>query len=169
MQVMNMLHGTLILIPALWPHGLQHTRLLCRPLSPGAFSNSCPLSRWCHSTILSSTTPFSSCPQSFPASGSFPVSWLFSSDGQSIGTSASASVLPINIQGWFPLGLTSLISLQSKWLSRVFSGITVQNRQFFGTVYVFFMVQLSHPHMTTGKAINSDCMDICWQSDASAF
>ena len=91
-----------------------------------------PLSRWCHPTISSSVIPFSSCPQSFAASESFPMSWLFTSDGQSIGVSASALVLPINIQDWFPLGWTGRISLQSKGLSRVFSNTTVQKHQFFG-------------------------------------
>ena len=105
---------------SLWPHGLQHTRLLCPPLSPRVCSNSCLLSWWCHPTISSSVTPFS-WPQSFPASGSFPMSRLFTSSGQSIGASASASVLPINIQGWFPLGLTGWIFLLSRGLSRVFS------------------------------------------------
>ena len=101
--------------PTLWPHGLQHARLLCPSLFPGVCSGSCPLSRWCHSTTSSSVTLFSSCPQSFPASGSFPVSWLFVSGGQSTG--ASASVLPMNIQGWFPLRLTGLISLTFKGFS----------------------------------------------------
>ena len=93
----------------LWINGLQHTRLLCPVLSPRVCSNSCPLSWWCYLTASFSVTLFSSCPQSFPASGSFPMSWLFASGGQSIG--ASASVLPMNIQGWFPLGLIGLISL----------------------------------------------------------
>ena len=99
-------------------HGLQHARLPCPPLSPGVCSNSCPLSWWCHPTISSSFTHFS-CLQSFSAPGSFPVSQLFTSGGQSIGVSASASVLPMNIQGWFPLGVTGLISLVFKGLSRV--------------------------------------------------
>ena len=98
---------------------LQHSRLPCPSLSPRACSNSCPLSRWCYPTISSSVIPFSSCLQSLPASRSLPVSWLFTSDGQSTGASAAASVLPMNIQGWFPLGLTGFISLQSKGLSRV--------------------------------------------------
>ena len=117
---------------SLWPHGLQHARLPCPSLSPGVCSNFCPLSWWCHSTILSTVAPFS-CPQSFPASGSFPVSRLFTSGGQSIRASASASDLPMNIRGWFPLRLTGLISLLSKGLSRVFSSTTVQKYQFFGT------------------------------------
>ena len=112
-------------------HGLQHTRLPCPSLSPGACSDSCPLSQWCHPTISSSVVPFSSCPQSFPASGSFPMSRLFTSGSQSI--RASATVLPMNIQGWLPLGLTGLISLLSKRLSRVFSSTTVQKHQFFST------------------------------------
>ena len=99
----------------LQPHGLQHTRLPCPLLSPRVCSNSCPLSQWCHPTISPSVIPFSSCPQSFPASGSFPMNWLFASGGQSIG--ASASVFPMNIQGWLPLGLTGLISLLTKGLS----------------------------------------------------
>ena len=116
----------------LWPHGLQHARLPCPSPDPRVYSNSCPLSQWCHPTISSSVIPFSSCLQSFPASGSFPVSqkaWFFASGGQSIGASASASVLPMNIQDWFPLGLTGLISLQSKGPSRVFSNTTVQKHQ----------------------------------------
>ena len=99
---------------SLWPHGLQHTRLPCPSLAPRTCTNSYPLSRWCHPTISSSVIPFSSCPQSFPASGSFLISQLFASGGQSIGVSTSASVPPMNIQGWFLLGLTGLISLQSK-------------------------------------------------------
>ena len=113
-------------------HGLQHTRLPCPSLSPGARSNSCPLSQWCHPTISSSITPFSSCPQTFSSSRSFPMNQLFASGGQSTGASASASVLPMNIQDWFPLRLTGLILL-SKELSRVFSSATVQKHQFFGS------------------------------------
>ena len=117
---------------SLQPHGLQHTGLLCLSLSPGICSNSCPLNKWCHSTISSSVALFSSCPQSSPASGSL-MSQLFTSAGQSIGASASASVLPMNIQDWSPLGWTGWISLQSKGLSRVFSNTTVQEHQFFST------------------------------------
>ena len=113
------------------PHGLQHARLPCSSPSPGACSNLCSLSQWSHPTISSSVIPFSSCLQSFPASGSFLISQVFTSGGQSIG--ASASVLPMTIQDWFPLGWTGLISLQSKGLSRVFSNTTVQKHQFFGT------------------------------------
>ena len=112
-------------------HELQHTRLPSFSLSLGVCSNSRPLSRWCHSTIPSSVASFSSCPQSFPTSGSFLMSQLFASVGQSIGASVSTFVLPINIQGWFPLGLTSLISLLSKGLSRVFSSSSLKH-QFFG-------------------------------------
>ena len=128
-----LLFSRLVVPDSLWPHGLQHTRLPCPLLSPGVCSNSCPLSQWCHPTISSSVAPFSSCPQSFPESGSFPMSWLFESGSQIIGDSASASVLPMNIQDWFALGLTGLISLQSKRLSRVFSNTTVQKHQFFST------------------------------------
>ena len=116
----------------LWPHGLQHASLPCPSLSPRVCSSSCPLSQWCHPTSSSSVTPFFSCPQSFPALGSFPMC-LFTSGGQSVGASASASVLPMNIQDWFPLGLTCLISLLSKELSRVFSRTTIWKHQFFGT------------------------------------
>ena len=108
-------------------HGLQHARLPCPSPSPRACSNSCPLSQWFPPTISSSVMPFSSCLQSFPLSGSFLMSWFFALGSQSIGASASASVLLMNIQGWFPLGLTGLISLQSKGLSRVFFNTTVQN------------------------------------------
>ena len=116
---------------SLQPHGLQHARLPCASPTLRACSNSCPLSQWRHPTISSSVIPLFSCPQSFPASGSFPMSQFFSSGGQSIGVSASASVLPVNIQDWFPLGWTGWISLQSKGLS-VFSNTTVQKHQFFG-------------------------------------
>ena len=108
----------------LWPHGLQHARLPCPSPTPGVYSKSCPLSRWCHPTISSSVVPFSSHLQSFPASGSFPKSQFFTSGGQNIGVSASKSVLQMNIQDWFPLGWTGWISLQSKGLSRVFSNTT---------------------------------------------
>ena len=116
---------------SLRPHGLQHARLPCPSPTPGACSNSCLLSQWYHPTISASVVPFTSCCQSFPASGSFPVSQFFPSGGQSIRVSSSASVLPVKIQDWFPLGLAGLISLQSKGLSRVFSNTTVQKHQFF--------------------------------------
>ena len=115
-----------VMSDSLWPHGQQHTRPPCLKPTPRIYSNSCPLSRWCHPTISSSVVPFSSCLQSFPASGSFQMSQLFASRGQSYGVSASTSVLPMNIQDWFPLGWTGWISLQSKGLSRVFSNTTVQ-------------------------------------------
>ena len=111
---------------SLWLLGLQHARLPCPSLAPRAYSNSCPLHQWFHLTISSSVVPFSAHLQSFPASGSFPVSWFFTSGGQSIGVSASALVLPKNIQDWVPLALTGWISLQSKGLSRVFSNTTLQ-------------------------------------------
>ena len=117
---------------SLWPHGLQHARPPCPSPTPGVHPNSCPLIWWCHPTILSSVVPVSSCPQSFSASGSFPMSQFFPSGGQSIGVSASTSFLPMNIQDWFPLGLTGLILLQYKGLSRVFFNTTVQNHQFLG-------------------------------------
>ena len=118
---------------SLQPHGLQHRRPRCPSPTPGACSNSSPLSQWCHPTISSSVIPFSSCLQSFPASGYFLVNQLLVSGGQSIRASASSSVLPINIQDWFPLGLTVWISLQSKGLSRVFYNTTAQKHQFFST------------------------------------
>ena len=118
---------------SLQPHGLQHARFPCPSLSPRVSSDSCPLRQWCHPTISSSVIPISSCPQSFPASGSFSISWPFTSGGQSTGASSSASVLSMNVQEWFPLGLTGLISLQFKGLSRVFFSTAVWNPQFFGT------------------------------------
>ena len=115
------------------PHGLQHARLPCPSPAPGACSDLCPSSWWCHPTISSSVIPFSSCLQSFPATGSFPVSQFFISGGQSIGVSAWTLVPPINIQDWFPLGWTGWISLLSKGLSTVFSNTIVQKHQFFST------------------------------------
>ena len=128
----------------LQPQGLQSTRLLC-PLFPGLCSNSYMLSWWCYLTISSFAAPFSYCLWSFPASGSFLVSWLFTSGGQSIGASASASVLPMNMQGWFPLGLTGLISLLSKGLSRAFFSTTIWKHQFFSAHSSLW----SNPHMQT--------------------
>ena len=133
------------------PHGLQHTRPPCASSTPGAYSNSCPLSQWCHPTISSTVIPFSSCLQSFPASGSFPVSQFFTSGGQSIGVSGSASVLPMNIQDWFHLGLTDLISLLSKGLSRVFSN--AQFKSINSLALSFLYSPLSQQYMTTGKPI----------------
>ena len=115
-----------VISDSLQPHELQHTRPPCLSPTPGVYSNSCPLSRWCHPTISSSVIPFSSCPQSLPVSGSFPMSQLFPWGGQSIGVSALASVLPMNTQDWSPLEWTGWISLESKGLSRVFSNTTVQ-------------------------------------------
>ena len=134
---------------SLWRHGLQHTRFPCLSPSPGVCSNSCPSSQWCHPTISSSVIPFS-CPQSFPASGS-PVSWLFASGDQSVGASALASVLPLNIQCWFPLELTGLISLMLKGLLRVFSSITVWKHQFFGAQPSLWSNSHVFIYMTTGK------------------
>ena len=131
-------------------HGLQHASLVCSSPTPRAASNSCPLSRWCHPIISSSVVPFSSCLQSFPASGSFPRSPLFASGGQSIGVSASASVLPMNIQDWFSLGLVG--SPCSPRDSQE-SSPTPQFKSINSSVLSFFMVQLSHPYMTLGKTI----------------
>ena len=150
---------------SLWPRGLQHARLPCPSLSPEICSNSCPFSWWCHPTISSSVIPFSSCLQSFPASGSFPVSWLFESGGQRIG--ASVSVLPVNIQGWSPLRLTGLLSLHSKGLLRVFSHTTVQKHRFFGAQLSLW--SNSHPCMTTEENHSFDYMDLWQQSNVSAF
>ena len=118
---------------SLWPHGPQDARPPCLSQTPGVYPNSCPLSQWCHPTISSSAIPFSSCPQSFPASGSFQMSQLFESGGQNIGVSASTWVLPMSTQDWSSLGWTGWISLQSKGLPRVFSNTTVQKHQFFST------------------------------------
>ena len=122
-----------VMSDSLQPPELQHTRPPCPAPTPGVHPNPWPLSQWYHPTISSSVVPFSSCPQSFPASGSFQMSEFFTSGGQSIGVSASASVLPMNTQDWSPLGWTGWISLQSKGLSRVFSNTTVQKHRFFGT------------------------------------
>ena len=138
---------------SLQPHELQHARPPCPSPTHGVYSNSSPSSRWCHPTVTFSVVPFSSCLQSFPASGSFQMSQLFTSGGQSIGVSASASVLPMHIQDWLPLGWTSWISLLSRALSRVFSNTTVQRHRLFNTQSVLFVIQPSHPYMTTGKTI----------------
>ena len=137
--------------PTMGPHGLQHTRLPCPSPTPGAYSNTCPLSQCCHPTISSFVVPFSSRLQSFPASGSFPVSQFFASGGQSVGTSASASVLPMNIQDWFPLALNGLI-LQSKG----FSKSLLQHHSSKASILwcsAFFLVQPSHPYLTSRKTI----------------
>ena len=138
-----------IMCNSLWLHGLQHTRLPCPSPSSEACSNSSILSQGCHLTIPSFVVPFSFCFQSFPASGSFPMSQLFASGSQSIGVSASASGLLMNIQDWFPLGLTDLISLQSKGLSRVFFNTIVQKHQFFGAHPS--LCSNSHSYTTTGR------------------
>ena len=131
------------------------------------YPNSCPLSRWCHPTISSSVIPFSSCPQSFPASGSFQMSQLFTSGGQSIGASALASVLPMNIQDWFPLGWTSWNSLQSKGLSRVFSNTTVQSINYSALSFLYTPTLTSiHDYW---KNHSFDYTDLCWQSNVSPF
>ena len=134
---------------SLRPHGLQHTRPPHPSPTPRACSNSCPSSQWCHPVTSSSVVPFSSHLQSFPASGAFPMSQFFTSGDQSTGASASASVLPMNIQNWFPWGWTGLTSLQSKGLSRVFSNTTVQKHQFFSAQLSNFQI---HTYMTTRKA-----------------
>ena len=141
-----------LLCLTLWSRGLQHARLPCPSPTPGASSNSCPLSQWCHPTISSSVIPFSSRLQSFPASGSFQMSQFFVSGGQSIGVSASASVLPMNMQDWSPLEWTGWISLQSKGLSRVFFNTTVQKLSILRPS-ALFIVQLSYPYRPTGKTI----------------
>ena len=128
----------------LWPHGLQHARPLCPSPTPRAYANSCPWSRWCHPAISSSVVPFSSHLQSFPTSGSFPMSQFFTSGGQSIRVLASPSVLPMNTQDWSPLGWTGWIFLQCEGLSRVFSNTTVQKHQFFSAQS--FLQSISHIH-----------------------
>jgi len=151
---------------SLWPHGLQHARPPCPSPTPGVYPNSCPLSRRCHPTISSSVIPFSSHLQSFPALGSFQMSHLITSGGQSIGVSASASVLPMNTQDWFRLGLTGWISLQSKGLSRVFSSVTIQKHQFFGTQPSLW----SNSHMRTWlleKNHSFDYMHLCQEKGAT--
>ena len=156
-----------IVSDCLQPHVSQHARPPCPSPTPGVHSKSCPSSQWYHSAISSSVIPFSSCPQSLPASGSFPMSQLFAWGGQSTGVSASASVLPMNTQDWSPLGWTGSIFLQSKGLSRVFSNTTVQN-------YQFFSAQLLHSSTITSihdywKNHSLDQTDLCWQSNVSAF
>ena len=149
---------------SLQPYRLQHTRLPYPTLSPGIFSNSCLLSRWCHPTISSYVTRFSSCPQSFPESGSFPVSWLFASSDQSIGTSASALVLPMNIQSWSPLGVTGLIFLQSTCLLQCFQFESI-NSSVLSLLYGPSLISI-HDHW---KNQSFDYMDLCQQSDVTAF
>ena len=160
---MSLLFNYKVMCNSLWHYELQHSRLPYPSLSPGVCSNSCPLSQWCNLTISSSIVPFSSCPQSFPASRSFPMSWLFTSGGQNIVASASVPVLPMNTQNWFPLGLTGLLCLRSKGLSSVFSSTMVQK----------------HPSLWSSSHIQSirdywknhsfDYTDPCCQNDVSAF
>ena len=155
-----------VMSDSLQPHGLQHARPPCPSPTPGVYSNSCPLSQWCHPTISSSVIPFSSCLQFFPASGSFQMSQLSASGGQSIGVSASKSVLPMNIQDWFPLGLTGWISLQSKGLSE--SSPTPQFKSINSLVLSF----LYSPTLTSihdyWRNHSFNYMNLC-QSDISAF
>ena len=132
-QFSSVQFSRLVVSNSLWPHESQHTRPPCPSPTPGVYPNSCGSSQWCYPAISSSIVPFSSCPQSLPASGSFPMSQLFAWGGQSTRVSASASVLPMNIQDWSPLGWTGWTSLQSKGLSRVFSNTTVRKHQFFST------------------------------------
>ena len=136
---------------SLRPHESQHARPPCPSPTPGIHPNSCASSWWCHPAISSSVVPFSSCPQSLPASGSFPVSQFYTSDGQSIGVSALASVLSMTIQDWFPLGLTGWISLQSRGISSLLHHHSSKASILWCSA--FFIVQLSHPYMTTGKPI----------------
>ena len=153
---------------SLWPHRLKHTRLPCPSPSPRACSNSCPFRWWCHPTISFSVIPFSSCLQSFPASGSFLKSQLFISGGQTIGALASASVLPMNIQSWFPLGLTGLISLKSKGLSIVFSSTTVTEGINSSALSLFYCPALTLVH-DYWENHSFDYMDLCRQSNVSAL
>ena len=148
---------------SLWPHELQHTRLPCAPPTPRGCSNSWPSSQWHHPAISSSSLLIP--PSIFLPSGSFLISQFFSSGSQSIGVSASPSVLPMNIQDWFPLGLISWISLQCKGLSRVFSNTTVQKNQFFSAQLSLW----SNSHIHTWENNSFDWTDLCWQSNASAF
>ena len=137
---------------SLWPHGLQHTRLPCPSPTPRACSNSCPSSWWCHPTISSSVEPFSSYHQSYPALGSFPRSQFFASPGQSIRASASASVIPMSIQDWFPLGLAGLISLHPRDSEE--SSSAPQFKRINCSSVMFLYGQVSHPYMTIGKAFD---------------
>ena len=152
---------------SLQPHGLQHIRPPCRSPTPGVNSNSCPLSLWCHPTILSSVIPFSSHLQSFPASESFPMSWFFTSGGQSIGVSASASVLPMNNQDWFPLGLAAWISLQAKDSQK--SSPTPQFKSISSSALSFLYSQTLTSIHDYWKNHSFDHMDLCWQSNVLAF
>ena len=152
---------------SLWPHELQHARPPCPSPPPRVHPNPCPLSWWCHPAISSSVIPFSSCPQSLPASEAFPMSQLFAWGGQSIGVLALASVLPKNTQGWSPLEWTGWISLQSKGLSRVFSNTTVKSINSLVLSFLYSLTLTSiHDYW---KDHSFDLMDLCWQSNVSAF
>ena len=153
---------------SLQPHGLQHARLPCPSTTLGACSNSCSLSRWCYPTISSSVVPFSSCLQSFPASGSFHMSQIFPSDGQSSGASALASVLSMNAQGWFLLGLTTLISLQPKWFSQE-SFPTPQFKNINSLVLSFLYDSTLTSIHNYWKSLSFGYMDLCRQSNVSVF
>ena len=152
---------------SLRPHELQHARPPCPLPTPGVHPHPCPSNRWCHPTISSSVIPFSSSPQSLPASGSFQMSQLFTSGGQSIAVSASASVLPVNTQDWCPLEWTGWISLLSKGLSRVFSNTTVQKHHSLVLSFLYSPTLTSiHDYW---KNHSLDQMELCWQSNVSAF
>ena len=157
--VMFLLFSSSVMSNSLRPHGLQHARLPYSLLSPRDCPHSCPLSQWCQTSILSSVIPFSTCPKSSPASGSFPVSWLFSSGGQSIGTSASASVLPMNIQDWFPLEFTAFTSCCSRDYQEI-SSTTIWNHQFFCAQSS--LCSKSHIHHDCWKNHTFDSTDLCW-------
>ena len=163
-QIICCLFSCLVTSDPLRPHGLQHTRLPCPSLSPMVCSNSRPLGWWCYPTNSSSVTPFSSCPQSFSESGSFPVNQLIASSGQSIRVWASA--LPVNIQGWFPLQLTGLISLLSKGFFRVFSSTKIQKHQFFLLVMAGWANKETE-HIATVRNSTSDPAHTCRRAQAA--
>ena len=178
MQAITILHSYVLSVQFSSDQSLSRVQLFatqwtaarqppCPSPTPGVYSNSSPLSQWCHPTISSSVSPFSSRLQPFPASGSFQMSQLFASGGQSIGVSASPSVLPMNIQDWFPLELTGWIPLLSKGLSRIFSNTTVWKHQFFSTQLSLW--SNSHTHTWLLENHSFDKMDLCRQSDVSAF
>ena len=166
-QFISFLFSCSVVANSLRPHGLQHARLPYPSPTSRACSNSYPSNWWCHPTISSSVVPFSSCLQSFPESGSFPISQFFASGGQSTGVSASASVLPMNVQDWFSLGLTGWISLLSKGLTGVFSNTTVQKHQFVSAFFLYSPTLTSiHDYW---KNHSFDWMKHFWQSNVSAF
>ena len=166
-MLLLLLFSCSVMSNSLRSHGLQHTRLPCASPFPRVCWNSRPLSQWCHPTILFSVVPFFSCLQSFTASGSFLMSWLFKSSSQIIGASISASVPPMNIQNWFPLGLTGLFCLQFKGLSRVFSNTKVQKHQFFGAQLSLW--SNSHIHTRLLENHSFAYKHLCRQSNVSAF